>query len=267
MPTKIINGASLSYEEYGAGSETIFFAHGLLWNRHIFDSQIDELKDRYRCIAFDFRGQGESAVADSGYDMDTLVEDIFELIQSFKCTSCHYVGLSMGGIVGMRLAIKHPDLVKSLVLIGTSADPEPEKNIARYKRLNFIARWFGLRPVTNQVMSIMFGEKFLRDAKKDKIKLKWRQVLINNNRIGVSRAVTGVINRQGIIEQLDKIASPTLIMVGDQDVATIPHKSERMKASIKNSKLLIIQGAGHTASVEEPQAINAALQNFYNELS
>ena len=152
-------------------------------------------------------------------------------------------------------------------MIGTSADPEPDENIARYKRLNFIARWFGFRPVANQVMSIMFGQKFLRDAKKDKIKLKWRQVLINNNRIGVSRAATGVINRQGIFEQLDKITSPTLIMVGGQDVATIPHKSERMKASIKNFKLFIIQGAGHTASVEEPQVINAALQNFYNELS
>lgn len=267
MPARIINGVSLSYEEYGAGSEIIFFAHGLLWNRHIFDSQIDELKDSYRCIAFGFRGQGKSDVADSGYDMDTLAEDVFELIQSFKCTSCHFVGLSIGGIVGMRLAIKHPDLSKSLVLIGTSADPEPSENIVRYKRLNFIARWLGFRPVANQVMSIMFGQKFLTDVEKDQVNEKWQGVLINNNRIGISRAVTGVINRRGISEQLYKIVSPTLIMVGDQDVATIPQKSERIKASIKNSKLIIIQGAGHTASVEEPQAVNAALQNFYNELS
>ena len=160
MSAKIINGVSLSYEVYGNGSETKFFAHGLLWNRHIFDSQIDELKDRCRCIAFDFRGQGQSAVTDSGYDMDTLAEDVFELIRSFKCTSCHFVGLSMGGIVGMRLAIKHPDLIKSLVLIGTSANLEPGENIGRYKRLNFIARWFGLKPVASQVMSIMFGHKF-----------------------------------------------------------------------------------------------------------
>lgn len=267
MPTKIINGVSLSYEVYGNGSETIFFAHGLLWNRHIFDSQIDEFKDKYRCIAFDFRGQGQTAITDTGYDMDTLAEDVFELIQSFKCTSCHFVGLSMGGIVGMRLAIKHPDLIKSLVLISTSADPEPSGNIGRYKRLNFIAQWFGLKPVANQVMSIMFGQKFLCDVNKDKLKDKWRQVLINNNRIGISRAVKGVINRQGIFEQLNKIVSPTLIVVGDQDIATVTHKSERMNASIKNSRLIIIEGAGHTASVEEPQAINAALQNFYSELS
>ena len=63
------------------------------------------------------------------------------------------------------------------------------------------------------------------------------------------------------------IVSPILIMVGDQDVATVTQKSERMKVSIKNSQLIIIEGAGHTASVEGPQAINVALQNFYNELS
>lgn len=239
----------------------------MLWNHHIFDNQIDELKDRFRCVAFDFRGQGKSAVADYDYDMDTLAEDVFELIQSFKCTSCHFVGLSMGGFVGMRLAIKHPDLIKSLVLIGTSADSESGENIARYKRLNFIARWFGFRPIAKQVMTIMFGQKFLNDAKKVQVKEKWQEVLIKNKRIGISRAVTGVINRQSIFEQLDKIVSPTLIMAGDQDVATIPQKSERIKASIKDSKLIIIQGAGHTGSVEEPRAINAALQNFYNELS
>jgi len=76
MPTKIIKGVSLCYAVYGAGSETIFFAYGLLWNHHISDSQIDELKDKYRCIAFDFRGQEQSAVTDSGYDMDTLAEDV-----------------------------------------------------------------------------------------------------------------------------------------------------------------------------------------------
>lgn len=56
-------------------------------------------------------------------------------------------------------------------------------------------------------------------------------------------------------------------MLGDQDLATVNHESERMKASIKNLHLIIVEGAGHTASIEEPQAINAALQNFYNELS
>ena len=167
----------------------------------------------------------------------------------------------------MRLANKHPDLIKSLVLIGASEDPEPIENIGRYKRLKFTTRWFGLKPLEGQVMSIMFGQKFLCDANKDELEEKWRRVLINNNRIGISRAVNSVVNRQGIFGQLYKIVSPTLIMFVDQDVATVTQKSGRMKANIKNSQLIIIEDTGHTASVEEPQAIYVALQNSYNVLS
>ena len=116
-------------------------------------------------------------------------------------------------------------------------------------------------------MSIMYGQKFLCDANEDELKEKWCQVFINNNRIGISRAVNGVVNRQGIFEQLYKIESPTLIIVVDQDVATVTQKSERMKANINNSELIIIEDTGHTASVEEPQAIYVALQNSYNVLS
>lgn len=266
MPIKIINGVSLSYEVHGTGSETIFFAHGLLWNRHIFDSQIDELKEKYRCVSFDFRGQGQSEVTEGGYEADSLTEDVLQLIHSFNCTTCHFVGVSMGGFVGMRLAIKYPDLVKSLVLIGTTADYESAENIGRYKRLNLIARWFGMKLIANQVMSIMFGKKFLNDIHRSDLKANWRQTLINNHRIGVTRAVDGVINRQGVSEQLGKIMAPTLIMVGDQDVATVVQKSESMNAKIQHSKLLIISGAGHTATVEEPKAVNSALYKFYNGL-
>src|SRR6516162_3745736 len=72
MPTMPINGAKIYYEDTGSGPGTIVFAHGLLCNTHLFDHQVAALKDRYRCIAFDFRGQGQSEVTKTGYDMDTL---------------------------------------------------------------------------------------------------------------------------------------------------------------------------------------------------
>ncbi len=68
--------------------------------------------------------------------------------------------------------------------------------------------------------------------------------------------------REGVYDQLGQIAAPTLIIVGDQDVATVPAKAERMHARIRGSKLVVIPGAGHTSSVEEPAAVNAALEKF-----
>ena len=162
----------------------------------------------------------------------------------------------------MRLAIRRPELIKSLMLISTSADPEPKKNILQYRLLNLTTRWFGLGLVADRVMPIMFGDKFLNDSSRAELREKWRQSLIANHRIGITRAVKGVINRLGVYDKLDKITVPTLILVGDQDVATIPAKAERIHALISNSKLVIIAGGGHTLTVEEPHAVNSALEGF-----
>lgn len=262
MPKMNLNGHNIYYEDHGTGPETIVFAHGLLFSGRMFDHQVQMLKDHYRCITFDFRGQGQSDVTASGYDMDTLTEDCITLMKELDCTPCHFLGLSMGGFVGMRLAIRHPELIKSLMLLETTADPEPKESMAQYKKLNFVARWFGLKVVINRVMPIMFGQKFLQDENRKEQRQAWQQAIMGNDRIGITRAVKGVIYREGVYEDLDKISTPTLIIVGDQDVATEPDKADRIHARIPNSKLMMIPGAGHTSTVEEPDAVNAALRDF-----
>ena len=261
-----VNGAELHYEQHGSGPETIVFAHGLLWSGRMFANQVNALKDRYRCVTFDFRGQGQSEVTKDGYDMDTLAADAVALIKELGCAPCHFLGLSMGGFVGMRLAIRHPDLVEALILLETSADPEPQENVGRYRTLSFIARWFGLRFVANPVMQIMFGKKFLSDPARAMLRDEWHRRLLGNDRIGMARAIKGVITRQGVYDQLDHIKAPTLIIVGDQDVATPAAKAERIHARILGSKLHVISGAGHTSTVEEPNAVNAVIVGFLSGL-
>lgn len=111
-------------------------------------------------------------------------------------------------------------------------------------------------------MPIMFGRKFLEDPLRAVERSLWRGRAIANNRKGVTRAVTGVITRQPVIDELGKIRAPTLIMVGDQDVATVPAKSQRIQQRIANSRLVVIPGAGHTSTVEEPAFVNAQLSSF-----
>lgn len=266
MPKTTVNGVNYHYEDSGSGPATLVFAHGLLWSGRMFDAQVAAFKDHYRCITYDFRGQGQTEVTADGYDMDTLYEDTVALLESLQATPCHFVGLSMGGFIGMRIALRRPELLKSLILIETTADPEPTENIPKYKRLNLVARWVGFKPVTKPVMKIMFGQKFLNDSTRVKHYAEMVRQLHANHRVGITRAVMGVINRQGVYEQIDKITTPTLICVGDQDVATVPAKSERMHARIPNSQMVIIPGAGHTSSVEEPEAINQAIRSFLSGL-
>jgi pimeloyl-ACP methyl ester carboxylesterase len=169
----------------------------------------------------------------------------------------------MGGFIGMRLAARRPELVKSLTLVETSADPEPVENHGRYRRLNFVARWFGLGLVVGKVMPIMFGRTFLNDPARAKARKFWRDRIVANHRIGITRAVTAVIERQGIADEIGRITRPTLILVGDEDVATVPEKSRRMQATIPGAVLTVIAGAGHSSTIEQPDAVNAALAAFW----
>jgi pimeloyl-ACP methyl ester carboxylesterase len=240
----------------------VLFAHGLLWDTRLFAPQVAALRDRFRCIAYDHRGQGRSEVTADGYDMDTLADDAAALIERLGAGPVHFVGLSMGGFVGLRLAIRRPELLRSLVLIDTAAGPEAPGNVPRYRVLNLIARWFGFRPVVDRVLPIMFGRTFLADPARGAERAEYRARLLALDLIGTPRAVRGVIERAGVEGELHRIRTPTLVIVGAEDVATPPAKAQALAAGIAGARLVQVPAAGHTSTLEQPAAVNAALADF-----
>lgn len=236
------------------------FSHGLLWSTRMFDAQVATLRARYRCIAWDHRGQGQSDVPKvRAISIEDCYADAVALIEQLGVAPVHIVGLSMGGFVAMRLAARRPDLVRSCVLLETSAEAEPSENVPRYRTLNRVARWFGLRMVAHKVMPIMFGTTFLHDPARSGERDAWRERLSRNRR-EIWRAVNGVIEREAVMPELGHVTAPTLIMVGDEDVATVPLKSERIHAAIRGSKLVRISHAGHSSSIEQPVHVTAAIE-------
>jgi pimeloyl-ACP methyl ester carboxylesterase len=139
MPIVEANGVKIYYQETGSGEETLVFSHGLLWSHHMFRAQVEYFKSKYRIIAYDHRGQGQSEYR-TPFDMDTLAEDAAALIKSLCDGPVHFAGLSMGGFIGMRLGARYPELIKSLILLETSANAEPVENHPKYKTLNGLVR-------------------------------------------------------------------------------------------------------------------------------
>ncbi len=256
MPHVDLNGTHIHFTDTASGSEAIVFSHGLLLDGTMFEEQVAHLQGSYRCITFDHRGQGQSGVAKDGYDIDTLTEDAAALIGHLDIAPCHFVGLSMGGFVGMRLAARKPQLLKTLTLLDTTADPEPIQNRPKYRMLNFVARWIGLWAVVGRVLPIIFGQTFLTNTTRVKEKQRWANAIGGNNRSGITRAVSGVIDRDGCSDLLGDIKIPVGIGVGDEDVATEPEKSERLHAAIAGSELVVFKGAGHSSSIETPALVN-----------
>ncbi len=262
MTNMRINDVELHVVDSGDGSEVVVFAHGLLISGVMFDPQVAALNRQYRCVVYDHRGQGRSAVPKSGYDMQTLTDDAISLIEQLGVGPCHFVGLSLGGGIGLRLAIQRPDLLRSLILIASNADAEPKESRSRYLKLNFIARWFGLKAAIKRVMPIVFGQSFLNDPARTIERDFWCRQIAAGDRIGTTRSVAGLLERKGVFAQLGAIRTPTLILTGEEDVAAPPEGSERMQKAIAGSKLIRIPRAGHSATLEEPDAVNAAIKEF-----
>lgn len=269
MATLELNGTTLYYEDTGPGStgQTIAFSHGLLWGTEMFAAQVEALRGRYRCIAWDHRGQGRSAADPDRacIGMELVWKDAVLLLEALGARAVHFLGLSMGGFVALRMAARRPDLVRSLILLGTSADPEPRENLARYRMLAGISKVLGVRPLRGRVASIMLGRSILTDAsRRDDVDTF---LTIMSRRRDVWRAVNGVIDRAGIHDELSRITVPTLILVGDEDVATAPAKAERLAAAIFGARLQRIPRAGHSSSVEAPAAVTEAVAAFLSTLS
>lgn len=264
MPQIDVNGVSLYHEERGSGPPVVF-SHGLLWSCRMFDAQVEALAGQYRCISYDHRGQGKSEVpGDRAIDMDTLADDAAALIEAKGAAPCHFVGLSMGGFVGLRLAARRPGLVRTLSLLDTTAGPEPAENLPRYRLLNWVTRLGGLRLAAGQVMPILYGRTFLDDpARAEERESCWRHLL--SNRRTIYRAVNGVLEREGMAGELGAIRAPTLVLVGEEDVATPPRVSEQLQAGIAGARLVRVPGAGHSSPVEQPAPVTEALRAFFNE--
>ncbi len=259
MPHIDLNGATIHFTDTGGDGEAIVFSHGLLFSGAMFENQVSHFRDRYRCVTFDHRGQGKSGVTKDGYDMETLTADAAALIEHLGIAPCHFVGLSMGGFVGMRLAAQRPDLLKTLTLLDTSGDPEPPDNKPKYRMLNLVARWIGPWAVVGQVLPILFGRTFLNDPARETDRKRWAAAISGNHRVGITRAVTGVIGRKGCSDFLGKIRVPVGIGVGDEDIATEPAQSERLHAAIEGSEMAVFTGAGHSSSIETPTQVNALI--------
>ncbi|MET3962167.1 3-oxoadipate enol-lactonase [Marmoricola sp. OAE513] len=267
MTLVAVNGIQLSISDSGApagkpDAPVLVLGHGLLFGTSMWRHQVEALRDTYRCIAVDWRGQGATPATADGYDMDTLYADLVALIELLDVGPVHYAGLSMGGFVGQRLAARRPDLVRSLILIDTSAGPEDPEKIKKYRLMAGVYGLFGMKPLLSQVAPIMFSQAFLDTDEGKSTVATWTAELATQQRKGVKQAIRGVTDRLPITDEVGSITAPTLVIVGTEDLATPVAKAQAIASAIKNSRLDILTGVGHVSTLEDPARVNALMTEF-----
>ena len=269
MPLAEVNGTRLYYEESGDPTgEVVVFTHGLLMSLEMFAAQTAALAARgYRVIAFDWRGQGRSEAGgdEAAYGMDGLAEDAWQLLRALDVTSCHWAGLSMGGMVAFRLYFAHPEVFRSLILMDTSADAELPERVAQYEQMGIVFQQMGpVEPLMQALPPIFFSPATI--ANQPEVVARWMEHWKTLRQDVMPWVEAGVEKRSSVVDRVSSIAVPTLIIVGRDDAATPLPRSEQLHQLIAGSRLVIVPDAGHSSSVEQPEAVTAAIVSFLGEL-
>jgi pimeloyl-ACP methyl ester carboxylesterase len=260
-----INGAKLFVQDTGGTGVPILFIHGLMLPSTSWRAQVGRFQATHRVITYDLRGQGQSEMTPLGLDLDTLAEDAAALIAELGIGPVHVVAFSMGTFIAMRLAARRPEMLRSLTLIGPSADAEEASNLPRYKALIAFVRLFGPGLAAGPLMKILFGATWLANPAVRTEREHWRGVLRALPRT-LARAAAASAGRQAIRDLLPAIKAPTLIVSGTEDRPISPERATRVHQGIVGSRFVAIPETGHAVMIEQAETFNTLLAGFLREV-
>lgn len=260
------DGGRLSVELSGPeGAPAVVFGHSLMCHGRMFEAQVAALNDRYRIINLDFRGHGSSEPPQDGFTMQNQGDDYRAVLDALEIEKAAICGLSMGGMAAMHFARDHQDRLTALVLMDTSAREENKLNLIKYKVLTLMARFPGLFAdyVARETVSILFSRGYRKQN--PEVADYWRQSIVISDLGALIQSANMVFARPDVTDVLPSIAVPTLVIVGDQDRSTPVEEAEWIHQHLRDSRLEVIEGAGHLSAIEAPDRINTLLNNFLDQ--
>ena len=258
-----INRINLAYTDQGQGNALVFI-HAFPLSSVMWEPQVQEFSKHYRVIALDLRGHGESEAPLWHFTLDDYAEDIRALLTHMGITQATFIGLSMGGYTLFALFRKFPELVKAMVLADTRAQADSEEAKAGRLAMAQIAYREGPSAIAEMMIPKLLAPATI-EHRNDLVE-QIRSIILKNQASGIIVDLMAMAQRQDSTSLLSKISCPTLVIVGEHDVATPPAESQYMADRISNVQLVIIPNAGHASNLEKPEAFNQALDSFFKTL-
>jgi pimeloyl-ACP methyl ester carboxylesterase len=259
-----LSGVTPTFTERGQGFP-IVFSHGMLMDRTMFAPQLEGLSDSYRVVAYDHRsrtGRGEEL-----YDLDVLASDLCELLDELAIPECVLAGMSLGGFMGLRAALSHPARVRGLVVIGASAEPYPDVERATWER-HFGAH--SAEPVLDARFAVSEAEAHFsprtRRLRPDLV-THWSGRFATRSGAQTWYETLAWARQDDIRHRLGDLKAPVLIVHGDQDEAVPLAAALKTHRRLHDSRLQVVPFAGHAVNLEQPEAVNAAIRMFVEELT
>lgn len=243
---------ALDHQIVGAQTaRPVLFGGSLGTTRAMWEPQVTALSPQLRTIAYDHRGHGGSPVPVGPYEIAEMGSDVLALLDGLGLEQVSYVGLSIGGMVGQWLAASHPERIERLVLLTTSAYPDPSGAFAQ--RAAIVRAAGTAEVVADAVVSRWFTAHWIES---------------HAHAVGALRAMIAATPTEGyagcceaisafdLRDGLAKIAAPTLVIAGAQDPAIPPEHQQALAAAVTGARLEIIEDAAHLPNIQHPETVN-----------
>ncbi|MDZ4702683.1 MAG: alpha/beta fold hydrolase [Saprospiraceae bacterium] len=256
-----VNNLTVSYTDAGPiEAPAIIFIHGFPFNKSMWAGQVDALKDRYRLIAYDVRGHGDTDAGKEDFAIELFVNDLLSLMDALKLDRATLCGLSMGGYIALNAVINYPKRFDALILSDTQcAADTPEAKAKRVKTIESIHE-NGVEKYAEESLKNLFAPESFTTKEKEIATIK--EMILKTPEQVLSKTLLALSHRKETCSKLHEIKTPTLILVGEADKITPPAAARLMHEKIPHSLLSIIKHAGHLANLEDPAQFNDHLKQF-----
>jgi 3-oxoadipate enol-lactonase len=257
------NGISINYEIEGKGPDFVLI-HGAGDNLNMWFNQVPVLSKNYRVIRFDVRGSGKTDRPQVDYSTSLFAEDAWEFLKTIGVKEAIFMGYSMGGRIAMELALKHPGLVKALVLANSSVGVAPPSTGSTDWRKNVIEMLdkgdmkSASELMATRAFSPGFKEKHPAEFE------KYRKIKAESKPDGIARLMRGISFPAAQLD-LTKVNFPVLITGGEYDLFMTPELCVKTQKVLAGSKMVVFP-TGHAAVIEMPDKFNKALLEFLSGL-
>jgi 3-oxoadipate enol-lactonase len=251
------NGIEINFEIEGEGP-WVTLSHSLACNLHMWDEQMAALTRDYKVLRFDTRGHGGSSAPPGPYTLEQMADDVKGMLDALNIRETHWVGLSMGGMIGETFALKYPGVFRSLVIADSSAHMPPATHPAWADRIRS-AQEKGMDSLVESTLARWFTAPF-HEARKDviaRIAADIRATPVAGF-VGCCQAIV----KLDLLGRLKEIKCPALVMVGEKDPGTPPEMSRAIAGNLPGAELRIIESAAHLSNIEQAAAFNEALLGF-----
>jgi pimeloyl-ACP methyl ester carboxylesterase len=259
-----VGDVELWVERRGQGPDVLLIA-GLGDPAEAWQLQLDGLSDRYRVTAFDNRGAGRTSLTDGTLSTSSMADDAAALLRALEVPSAHVAGFSMGSAIAQELALRHPGLVRSLVLVSTYARPD-----ALFGSQLKFWRWLpdvapNERAFFEAFFTWVYTPRAHADGSVDEI-IEEALAFPHQQSVDAFRAQVDVCLSHDTVDRLSEIAVPTLVLAGEFDIVLPPRMSQAVADAIPGARFEIMAGEAHQPFQEVPDDFNARVDAFWREV-